>query len=33
VWQRIGDEAARAGLRDEAAMSYELMRALSPKRP
>lgn len=33
VWQRIGDEAARAGRRDEAAMSYELMRALSPVRP
>lgn len=31
VWQRIGDEAARAGRRDEAATSYELMRVLSPR--
>jgi hypothetical protein len=30
VWQRIGDEAARAGRRDEAISSYELMRELSP---
>ncbi len=31
VWQRIGDEAARAGRRDEAASSYELMRQLTPR--
>jgi hypothetical protein len=30
VWQRIGDEAARAGRRDDAAISYELMRTLAP---
>jgi Protein of unknown function (DUF2723) len=33
VWQRIGDEASRAGLANEARMSYELMRALTPSRP
>jgi hypothetical protein len=30
VWQRIGDEAARAGRHEEAVISYELMRQLSP---
>jgi len=32
VWQRIGDEAARAGLNDDAPMSYELRRALAARR-
>ena len=31
VWQRIGDEAARAGRRDDAVTSYALMRELSPR--